>query len=172
MKKTKQKFGPRAVTGWTGGSACARSPASSSPSQDGKEPKRSRHRPPHLVGVGVVCEGGAARVRSSVRQDSFKQKGRSSMAGRYDGNPFEEDDVNPFSVRAPTPSTPMAMAIPPLPGRRSSFLICHRLSPENQRGIRYLAPVWIWRGRRSDHVPAIEKANAYPPLQYRRGRRC
>lgn len=28
------------------------------------------------------------------------------MAGRYDGNPFEEEDVNPFSVRAPTPSTP------------------------------------------------------------------
>ena len=23
------------------------------------------------------------------------------MAGRYDNNPFEEEDVNPFSVRAP-----------------------------------------------------------------------
>jgi hypothetical protein len=25
------------------------------------------------------------------------------MAGRYDSNPFEEEDVNPFSVRAPDP---------------------------------------------------------------------
>lgn len=44
------------------------------------------------------------------------------MAGRYDSNPFEEDDVNPFSVRAPDPPPPLVAAIPPLLGRRSSFL--------------------------------------------------
>ena len=80
-----------------------------------KTAKRSRHRPPHLVCVGVVVRGrccaplfGAGLlIAASLLQSpsplpaQAKQKGRRSMAGRYDNNPFEEEDVNPFSVRAP-----------------------------------------------------------------------
>ena len=51
------------------------------------------------------------------------------MAGRYDSNPFEEEDVNPFSVRAPDPPpSSLVFAIPPLPGRRSSFRVWHHIS--------------------------------------------
>jgi hypothetical protein len=92
-----------------------------------KTAKRSRHRPPHLVCVGAAvrgrcCSAGLLIAASLLQSPTplpaqAKQRGRSSMAGRYDNNPFEEEDVNPFSVRAPNP--------PPL-WRRSSFLIWHR----------------------------------------------
>lgn len=124
---------------------------------------------PHLVCVGVVVRGRCC-APLSVRQDSSSpphysnphrhcrrkqsKRGRSSMAGRYDSNPFEEEDVNPFSVRPPQSSTPSSWRSHHCPGGRSTFLFLP--------GIRYFAPVWIWTGRRSNHVPAMEKQMHIP----------
>ena len=57
-------------------------------------------------GAAVLYSAGLFITASLLQSPSplpaqAKQKGRRSMAGRYDNNPFEEEDVNPFSVRAP-----------------------------------------------------------------------
>lgn len=125
----------------------------------GKTAKRSRHRP-HLVG-GVralpLPFGRTPPHYSNPHRHCRRASkgGRSGMAGRYDSNPFEEEDVNPFSVRAPDPPPlPLVVAIPPLPWRRSSFPIWHHVSS----GRSLLRSAWIWACRGSDHSPAMEES--------------
>jgi len=152
-------------------SACACSPASS-PSHDGKEESPSPA-PSSLC----RCGRAGAVLRSSVRgrtphrrlttpismaiAGASKAKGAEKHGGALRQQPLRGGGREPFLGTRAHP--------PPL-WRRSSFLTWHRFSSENQWGIRYFAPVWIWTGRRTDHVPAMEKQMHITPLQYRR--RC
>jgi len=53
--------------------------------------------PPSSVGQDSPSPPHYSNLHRHCRR---KQSGRSGMAGRYDSNPFEEEDVNPFSEQA------------------------------------------------------------------------
>ena len=110
--------------------------------------------PPSSVGQDSPSPPHYSNLHRHCRR---KQSGRSGMAGRYDSNPFEEEDVNPFSVRAPDPPpSSLVFAIPPChcPGADLVSVFGMIFLP----GARCFGPVWIWTGRRSDHGPAIEES--------------
>ena len=109
--------------------------------------------PPSSVGQDSPSPPHYSNLHRHCRR---KQSGRSGMAGRYDSNPFEEEDVNPFSVRAPDPPpSSLVFAIPPChcPGADLVSVFGMIFLP----GARCFGPVWIWTGRRSDHGPAIDE---------------
>lgn len=75
---------------------------------------------PLLLSTAIIV--GASESPSPSRPPREGEDG-AEMAGRYDSNPFEEDDVNPFSVRNPSsPSLPFSTFPPGAADLVSCFL--------------------------------------------------
>lgn len=138
----KPKFGPRAVTGQT---VVPRVHAlASSPSQDGKEESPPPVPAPSKVSVWSC----GAVLRSSVRHSAglliaasllqspsplpAQAKGAEQHGGALRQQPLRGGGREPFLGTRTQSPTALVLAIPPLPGRRSSFLIWRQFSSENQ----------------------------------------